>query len=222
MKVDVLCSSTEHPVWPWLETWRDRQSTAHEIRLINRAAEANGGDLLFLISCHEIVRAPIRSRYRAALVIHASDLPEGRGWSPHIWQILEGRNRMVVTLFEAADRVDAGPIWKKEVIELEGHELYDEINAKLFAVEVQLMDFALTNMGRVRPQPQIGICTTYYRRRTPEDSRLDPEGTIAEQFDLLRVADPERFPAFFDFRGHRYALRIWKLGESKEKSQEKA
>ena len=46
------------------------------------------------------------------------------------------------------------------------------------------------------------------RRR---DSRLDPSRSIAEQFDLLRVADPQRFPAFFDLRGHRYLVRLKKL-----------
>jgi methionyl-tRNA formyltransferase len=51
---------------------------------------------------------------------------------------------------------------------------------------------------------------TYYRKRIPEDSRIDPCGSIAGQFDLLRVADPERYPAFFDFRGHRYEIRLIK------------
>ncbi len=31
---------------------------------------------------------------------------------------------------------------------------------------------------------------------------------------LLRVADPQRFPAFFDLRGHRYLVRIEKAGAS--------
>jgi methionyl-tRNA formyltransferase len=33
---------------------------------------------------------------------------------------------------------------------------------------------------------------------------------------LLRVADPQRFPAFFDLRGHRYLVRIEKAGASDE------
>ena len=49
---------------------------------------------------------------------------------------------------------------------------------------------------------------TNYPRRTASDSRLDPEDTIAKQFNLLRVVDNERYPAFFDFLGRRYELRI--------------
>ena len=51
------------------------------------------------------------------------------------------------------------------------------------------------------------------RRRTPGSIS---SRSIAEQFDLLRVADPQRFPAFFDLRGHRYLVRIEKAGASDE------
>ncbi|HOW96251.1 MAG TPA: PIG-L family deacetylase [Kiritimatiellia bacterium] len=210
LKVDVVCANCEHPVWVWLGDWRARQGAGCSVRLLNCAAYADGGDFLFLISCGEIVRTPILSKYRHALVIHASDLPEGRGWSPHIWQILAGRTRFTVSLFEAADKLDAGPIWKKEVVELEGHELYDEINRKLFDVELRLMDYALAHADTVKPQPQEGTGMQYYRKRKPEDSRLDPGKSLADQFDLLRVADPHRFPVFFDFRGQRYIVQIRK------------
>jgi spore coat polysaccharide biosynthesis predicted glycosyltransferase SpsG len=34
--------------------------------------------------------------------------------------------------------------------------------------------------------------------------------SIAEQFDLLRVVDPEHYPAFFDYRGKRYIIKMEK------------
>jgi methionyl-tRNA formyltransferase len=37
--------------------------------------------------------------------------------------------------------------------------------------------------------------------------------TIAEQFDLLRVVDNLRYPAFFDHRGKRYRLTIKKADD---------
>lgn len=189
---------------------------AHDVELVQKKAELSGGDILFLISCHEIISAQDRARYGVSLVIHASDLPLGRGWSPHIWQILEGRNDIVVTLLEAEDQVDTGAIWAQRHMVLEGHELYDEINTKLFAIEMELMSEAVAVGGRKAPVRQDGRTPTYYRRRGPEDSRLDPNRSIAEQFELLRVVDPQRFPAFFDFRGHRYAVRIEKVEATDE------
>lgn len=208
MKISVLCSDAAHPVYPWLERWCNLRAREHSVELVDRKSKLHDGDLLFLISCHEVIDSAVLSRYLATLVIHASDLPEGRGWSPHIWQILEGRSEIVVTLLEAEGRVDSGRIWAKRVMHLEGHELFDEINEALFSTEMELMDYAVDNFGRIEPRPQDSRAATYHRRRTPEDSRLDPYRTLADQFDLLRVADPTRFPAFFDFRGNRYLVRI--------------
>ena len=188
----------------------------HTVELVRQKSELSGGDILFLISCDEIISPADRQKYGATLVIHASDLPEGRGWSPHIWQVLEGKNRIAVSLIEAQDPVDTGAIWAQRHLVLEGHELSDEINEGLFAIELELMDQALELVGKGKAVPQDDRPPSYYRRRTPEDSRLDPSRPIAEQFDLLRVADPQRFPAFFDLRGHRYLVRIEKAGASDE------
>jgi methionyl-tRNA formyltransferase len=212
MKISILCSSASHPIYPLLQDWVQVAGAAHDVELVQRKAELSGGDILFLISCHEIISAGDRARYGKSLVIHASDLPRGRGWSPHIWQILEGKSDIVVSLLEAEDQVDTGALWAQRHMILEGHELYDEINAKLFAIEIDLMNEALASIGQKVPAPQDDRAPTYYPRRSPEDSRLDPGRPLAEQFDLLRVADPERFPAFFELRGHRYLVRIEKAG----------
>jgi methionyl-tRNA formyltransferase len=216
MKISVLCSDTSHPVYPHLQSWVKSAGVRHTVELVQRKAELTAGDILFLISCHEIISSQDRQKYAANLVIHASDLPEGRGWSPHVWQILEGRQDIVVSLIEAQDEVDTGPIWAQRHLVLEGHELYEEINSRLFAIELELMDHALELIGHATPVPQEGRAPSYYPRRKPEDSRLDPDRPIAEQFDLLRVADPQRYPAFFDLRGHRYLIHVEKAGAADE------
>ncbi len=216
MRISILCSSKQHPVYPHLRKWRDERARAHEIELVEKSSSLSGGDLLFLISCNELIGQAVRSKYKASLVIHASDVPRGRGWSPLIWQVLEGRNSIPVTLLEAADNVDSGNIWQQLTLELEGHELYDEINEKLFKIELQLMDFAVNHAGAVQPVPQRDGEPTFYRKRTPDDSRVDPDKTIAEQFDLLRTADPDRYPAFFCFRGHRYRITLKKESKDRE------
>lgn len=215
MKISILCSSRSHPAYPWLEKWCNSRQQHDDIELVETSAALKGGDLLFLVSCNEMIPRLLRQRYRATLVLHASDLPKGRGWSPHIWQILDGKRRILVTLLEAGDQVDSGDIWAQEWMEFEGHELYEEINAKLFATELRLMERAVEQFETIRPQPQGSGPATYYRKRTPADSQLDPEKSLAEQFDLLRVSDPQRYPAYFDYRGHRYVLHIEKaMGDS--------
>ena len=197
-------------MFPHLANWCEHHRVEHNVTLTDSLDGLAGGDLLFLISCSRIVGPDVRRRYRHSLVIHASDLPEGRGWSPLVWMVLEGRSSIVVTLLEADDPVDSGKIWAKRRIHLEGHELHDEINNALFNVELELMDFAVEQCDVIKAQPQDDRQASWYPRRRPEDSRLDPERTLASQFDLLRVADPQRYPAYFELRGHRYEITIRK------------
>ena len=213
MKITVLCSDETHPIFPLLRQWVDRQCKRHEVDLLQCRDQLRGGDILFLISCHEIISHDFRRLFKSSLVIHASDLPLGRGWSPHVWQILEGKNEIAVSLIEAEDAVDNGSIWAQKTMQLKGYELADEINDALFSIELELMDYAVEQFGCALPRPQDAREPTYYRKRTPEDSRLDPEKSIAEQFNLLRVADQVRYPAFFDIRGHRYVIKLQRIGD---------
>lgn len=205
MNITVFCSDPKHHVWPSLRAWCARRGAG----LVASPVLLMGGDLLILVSCTHIVNAAMRARYRRAVVLHESDLPNGRGWSPLAWQILEGNHKFCVSLIECADPVDSGAIIAQRHFELEGHELSDEINAIRDQVRLELMDYIVAQ-PQAPAAPQRGAGFSYPRRR-PEDSRLQPNGSIASQFELLRICDP-RFPAFFDLRGHRYEVTLKKAG----------
>jgi hypothetical protein len=40
------------------------------------------------------------------------------------------------------------------------------------------------------------------------DSRLDPDKSLRDQFNLLRVSDPVSYPAFFELNGRRFEISI--------------
>ena len=152
---------------------------------------------------------PTRARYRNNLVVHESDLPKGRGWSPMSWHILEGTQRIPVTMLEAADEVDAGPIYLREWIELEGHELSPEWRELQANSTRRLCRYFVTQYPAIleRVRQQEGEPSFHLRRR-PKDSELDPLKSITEQFNLLRIVDNENYPAFFEVAGKRFILRI--------------
>ena len=56
-------------------------------------------------------------------------------------------------------------------------------------------------------KPQVGVAS-HYRRRKPADSLLDPNMSLAEQFNLLRVVDNQRYPALFQWRGRSFVLQV--------------
>ena len=97
MKVSILCS-VEHPILKYIEKWADGLDEMYEVQHHHDSKTLIGGDLLFLISCSEFIKKEKRCLYKKVLVIHASDLPGGRGWSPHIWQALENCKEITVSL----------------------------------------------------------------------------------------------------------------------------
>ena len=210
MDITIICSDKQHKIFPYLEKWVEKNSKNHRILLITKLEEITKGDILFLISCTKIIKTEIRKKFKHSLVIHESDLPKGRGWSPLVWQIINGSNKIPISLLDAEDKVDSGDIWKKEFVTLDGHEVADEINAKVFPVKLKLMDFAIQNMNSIKKTPQEGE-PSYFPRRKPGNNELDVNKTIKEQFDLMRTADNERYPCFFNLRGHRYKITLDKI-----------
>ena len=180
---------------------------------VRSPSEVQEGGIAFYLSCMKLTPPDALACNRQNIVVHASDLPKGRGFSPIVWQVLEGENLIPVTMILAADEADAGDVLLKDEIHLDGTELNDEIRDRLGR---KIQDMCLAYLALPEPstgQPQQGEPSWYPRRRA-EDSRLDPGRTIAEQFELLRVVDNDRYPAFFDYRGRRYILRIEGAEES--------
>jgi len=214
MKISILCSDENHPVNVFLQRWIDQNCDSHQISLVRKKKELLGGEILFLVSCSEIVSIADRAVYRTSLVLHASNLPVGRGWSPHIWQVIGGAQEVTLSLLEAEDKVDSGRIWHQTTFPVPKHALWDEINERLFNAEIELIDLAVHEFDTVIPKPQdIATVPTYYPRRTPDASKLDAERSIASQFDLIRVCDPTRFPAFFELHGEKYKLTLEKIND---------
>ena len=214
MKISFLCNDPRHPVNDYLYAWIKKNNSKHEIELVRQKKDLSGGDILFLISCTEIINSQDRMAYINCLVIHASDLPKGRGWSPHIWSILEGKEELTLTLLEANNKVDSGKIWKKLNFQVPKHALWNEINAQLFEKEIELIDFAVGNFKSVSAKSQApDIEPTYYPKRTPNDSEIDPYKSIESQFDKIRVCDPNRFPAYIELYGERYKLILEKVND---------
>lgn len=212
MKIDLLCSSEDHPINSWLKAWVRKHEDEHEVALLRRTDQLTSGDILFLISCTEIIPQDLRNLYAQCVVLHASDLPKGRGWSPHIWSILEGATMITVSAINAEDQIDSGAVWAKKSFEVARHELYDEINISLFKAELELLDHVINmvEMGEL-PNPQSTDSASYYPRRTPADSELDPDASIAKQFDKIRICDPDRYPAYFQMQGYIYAVHLRKV-----------
>lgn len=208
-----ICSDRDSWINPALpELILGWTQAGHAVDWAHDAASLPGGEICHYLSYGRIATRETLARYRHNLVVHESDLPRGRGWSPLTWQVLEGAGRIPVTLIEAAGAVDSGPIHRQEWIELDGSELVEDLRRKQAASTLRLCRAFLAAYPESarRPRPQTGT-PGHYRRRTPEDGRLDADLSLRAQFNLLRVSDNRRYPAWFAIAGQRYRLLIEKI-----------
>jgi methionyl-tRNA formyltransferase len=170
----------------------------HDVHWVHTVAELKAGDICFLLGCGQIVPEHKRARFKNCVVVHESNLPQGRGWSPMSWQVLEGKDDIPICLLEAGEGVDSGVVYLRSSITLVGTELVDELRQKQAKETLKLVQAFLHDFDALRERGELQVGEpSYYPRRSAADSEVDPERTLLELFDALRVADNERYPAFF-------------------------
>ena len=209
MRITILTDNPKSWVIPYIKGLKEKLSENHEITHIFSSKDIKKGDLMLILSCEKILKDYHLSFHKSNIVVHPSELPKGKGWSPLAWQVLEGENRIPLTLFEANDKVDDGDVYQVDYIELNASELNDEIKHLQGLKTIEMILRYVDGFESREGIPQTGD-ETFYEKRTFKDSELNIYKNIDEQFNLLRVVDNERYPAFFLKDGVKYVLKIYK------------
>ncbi len=211
LKINIV---SDHDSWitPFVQQLEhDLKAGGHRVNTGHLVPDLKKGDVAFFLGCGQMVSNDLLALNTHNLVVHESNLPSGRGWSPLTWQILEGKNHIPITLFEARPQVDSGPVYLQKQMQFKGDELLEELREKQGQYSVGLcLEFINTYPEVISKAKEQKGSPSYYSRRSPEDSRLDVDKTIKEQFNLMRVADNTAYPLFFEMNGHKYTLNIKK------------
>jgi methionyl-tRNA formyltransferase len=96
--------------------------------------------------------------------------------------------------------IDAGPVYLKEELSLEGpaQEIY------LRASELAARMIQRILLEKPTPRPQEGDIVEF-RRRTPEESAIPPLHSLGALYDYVRMLDAEGYPrAYIELEGLRY------------------
>lgn len=123
---------------------------------------------------------------------HMTDLPYGRGGTPLQNLILRGHKATKLSAFRLTDEMDAGPVYLKETLSLDGSA--EEIYCRSCRLAAQMIQ-KITE-GSCDPSEQIGTITTF-ERRTPEQSELLTTGGLDDLYDFIRMLDAEGYPHAF-------------------------
>jgi methionyl-tRNA formyltransferase len=208
MLIQILIDNSDSWILPYANKLVEeiKEIFKYDVILLHKHDNVVSGDILFMLSCEKFFKRLDLNKKN--IVVHESDLPEGKGWSPVTWQILEGKKKIPVTLFEAVKEIDAGEIYLQDYIFLQGGELLPEIKDLQGNITNKLVLNFLKLYPNIQGKPQQGN-GSFYEKRTAKNSQLNIEKSIKDQFDLLRVCDNERYPSFFIINEQKYILKIY-------------
>ena len=112
-------------------------------------------------------------------------------------------------MIKASLKVDSGEIIQRGFMKLNGSEIYDEIREKSANIIIKMIIKFLKNFPKYKLEKQKGY-GRFYRKRKPDDQKLNLNKSIKENFNILRIANNEKWPAFFTYKKKKYIIKIYK------------
>jgi methionyl-tRNA formyltransferase len=140
---------------------------------------------------------------------HMTDVPYGRGGSPLQNLISRGHTTTKLTALRMESELDAGPVYGKLELSLEGsaQEIFERTALLIYDLIGSIIE------KEPAPVPQQGD-PVLFERRSEEQSLMPEGGAIGDVFNHIRMLDAETYPrAFLQHGEYKYELFHAELGE---------
>lgn len=127
------------------------------------------------------------------VVFHMTDLPFGRGGSPLQNLINRGIYRTKISAIRVVKELDAGPIYFKKSLQLNGSaaQIFKEASRIIFK---DMIPYIINN--EPNPSPQKGHIVKF-ERRNPDMGNMANLNNIKKIYDYIRMLDAEGYPCAF-------------------------
>lgn len=123
---------------------------------------------------------------------HMTDVPYGRGGSPLQNLIVRGHKETKLTALRMVEEMDAGPVYMKKPLSLEGAA--EDILRRASAMSYEMIKEIVQK--EPQPVPQKGEIVTF-KRRKPEESDISSLDDSEKIYDYIRMLDAEGYPHAF-------------------------
>lgn len=157
-----------------------------------RAVAAIKPKYIFFPHWSELVPAELTQTYDC-VCFHMTDVPYGRGGSPLQNLIKRGVRFTKLTALKMEEQMDAGPIYKKDELNLAGSA--EEIFIRMTKLAITQIQYIIKNNPIPISQPDEKY--ENFKRRSPADSEIKEEKSIEELFDQIRMLDATGYPKAF-------------------------
>ena len=165
-------------------------------------------EILAVVAYHKIFRQVFLDLFpRGGINLHPSLLPKYRGPSPIQAAILNGDEKLGVTVQRMAREMDAGDILRQTTIPLKGTETTEELIRPVSEIGADLMLAALQDIeeGKEEARPQNHDEATYCKLIAKEDGEIDWTDAAANIARKVRAYTP--WPrAYTHYRGSVLAI----------------
>lgn len=139
----------------------------------------------------------------SCVCFHMTDVPYGRGGSPLQNLIARGHRETKLTALRMVEDFDAGPVYLKKSLCLEGSA--EEIFIRATYLSAKMIKTIIKE--NPEPKPQQGEPTVFNRRRS-EQSRIETQDSLQALHDFIRMLDAEGYPpAFIEYEGFKYSFK---------------
>jgi len=179
-------------------------------QLSNLLRPSNGGSLLSL-GFPILISAEVLSRFVFAVNVHPTLLPNYRGPNSGAYVLINDEKFAGSTVHLMTDKIDQGSIINQSSVPLSKFDTIRSMQRKVYESEPNLVIQALkllqANAPMIQQQEEE---SSFYARRSPKDSEIDPNKSLIALFDEIRSCDPVDFPAYFFIGGEKVCVRMWR------------
>jgi methionyl-tRNA formyltransferase len=170
------------------------------------------GNALFSIGFPYLIPEKLLVLFQPALNVHPTLLPRYRGPTTAAYILINDERESGSTVHYMTANMDRGDIVAQSRIQLTAFETIRSLQRKVYASEPQLVIealMALESGAQALPQNE-SMATEFPKKRTPDDSAIDPSKSLTALFNQIRACDPDEFPAYFYHQGEKVCIRIWR------------
>ena len=176
---------------------------------VEHVSDINPRYIFFL---HWSEKVPIETLEKYECVcLHMTDVPYGRGGTPLQNLILLGHKNTKLSALRMVEDFDAGPVYLKKNLGLEGTA--EEIYVRATYLSAEMIKYIIDE--EPDPIPQCGE-PVIFKRRKPSQSEIKKMKDLGSLYDFIRMLDaPGYTKAFLEYEGCRYELSKSKLDKNK-------
>lgn len=160
-----------------------------------------------------LIPSTVASAFRFAVNVHPTLLPRHRGKYLN-WVLLDAEGQSGVTVHLLSEVLDGGAIVAQESFDVTPFDTLESLKRKSRECEPGLVTRALRELvhgtAKLIVQDE-DLATTHVGQRTPKDSEMPPEMSLADALNVVRASHSTLYPAYFVVHGQRVRVRMDRL-----------